>query len=100
MRRLFQTIVRRIRRSPNAYALVFGVCLIVFPPVYLLFGVHYADAIRTGDAAVPMPLRHLASAWLSVVKSLQDFAPFALGAMAVLGCTLVLMGITRLFRPT
>lgn len=99
MLRLFHIIVRQIRRSPNAYAFLFGACLMVCPPAYLFFGVVYAEAIRTGEASVPTPLRHLAFAWLSVVESLRDIGPFALSAMAVVGFTLILMGATRLFRP-
>jgi len=85
-----RAVVRAVRRSPNAYAVIIGTAILVLAPAYLVAVVNGANS----DAPAPI------AAIQRIIAETMD--TMGLGVIIFATCpalALILMGATRLLTP-
>jgi len=90
---LWRWLVDRVRKSPNAWAIVGGAYLIVLPPIFACF-VTLADG---GHSNRTLLARLVLSFWTSVIESSWFWLVYMAGT--AFGMGMILVGLIRAFQP-
>jgi hypothetical protein len=97
MIRAFQACTRVIRRSPNVYAVISGLLLVLATPIYFGLSISAQEGLKTGALSAHEAPVLMAAIMGQILDSYHG--GFVVLMTICLGFTMILLGATRILNP-